>query len=93
MIFNGNQTGALLLEYILSSRKELGSMPKDPCIFNTIVTSDIGEAVARYYGVDCEKTLTGFKYIGDKVAKYEKDHSKNYVFGYEESYGFSYGEV
>lgn len=87
MIFNGNQTGALLLEYILSSRKELGSMPKDPCIFNTIVTSDIGEAVARYYGVDCEKTLTGFKYIGDKVAKYEKDHSKNYVFGYEESYG------
>ncbi len=86
-IFNGNQTGALLLEYILSSRKELGRMPERPCMFNTIVTSDIGEAVAEYYGVECEKTLTGFKYIGDKVAKYEKDHAKNYVFGYEESYG------
>lgn len=86
-IFNGNQTGALLLEYILSTLKELDKMPSDPVMFNTIVTSDIGEAVANYYGVECEKTLTGFKYIGDKVAKYEKSKEKNYVFGYEESYG------
>ena len=87
VIFNGNQTGALLLEYILSTMKEKGLMPENPVMFNTIVTSDIGEAVASYYGVETEKTLTGFKYIGDKVAKYEKDHAKNYVFGYEESYG------
>ena len=87
VIFNGNQTGALLLEYILSSKRQLGTMPQNPCIFNTIVTSDIGEAVANYYGVDCEKTLTGFKYIGDKVHRYEQNHEKNYVFGYEESYG------
>ena len=87
ILFNGNQTGALLLEYILSTHRELGSMMENPCIFNTIVTSDIGEAVADYYGVACEKTLTGFKYIGDKVHQYEENHEKNYVFGYEESYG------
>lgn len=87
IIFNGNQTGALLLEYILHSHEELGIKVDSPVMFNTIVTSDIGEAVASYYGVETEKTLTGFKYIGDKVAKYEKNHEKTYVFGYEESYG------
>ncbi len=87
IIFNGNQTGALLLEYILSARKELGIEVDHPVMFNTIVTSDIGEAVASSHGVECEKTLTGFKYIGDKVAKYEKTKEKTYVFGYEESYG------
>lgn len=87
IIFNGNQTGALLLEYILHSHRELGIKVENPVMFNTIVTSDIGEAVASSYGVETEKTLTGFKYIGDKVAKYEKNHAKNYIFGYEESYG------
>ncbi len=87
LIFNGNQTGALLLEYILSTRQELGIKCDNPVMFNTIVTSDIGEAVANYYGVECEKTLTGFKYIGNKVKKYEENGKKNYVFGYEESYG------
>ena len=87
IILNGNQTGALLLEYILSAREELGIKVENPVMFNTIVTSDIGEAVAKSHGVETEKTLTGFKYIGDKVAKYEKTHEKNYVFGYEESYG------
>ncbi len=87
IILNGNQTGALLLEYILKTYEDLGIKVDNPCMFNTIVTSDIGEAVARYHGVDCEKTLTGFKYIGNKVRVYEKSHAKNYVFGYEESYG------
>ena len=87
LIFNGNQTGALLLEYILSTRGELGIKCDNPVMFNTIVTSDIGEAVANYYGVECEKTLTGFKYIGNKVKQYEKNGKKHYVFGYEESYG------
>ena len=87
VILNGNQTGAILLEYILSSNEELGIKVNNPAMFNTIVTSDIGEAVARFHGVDVEKTLTGFKYIGDKVKKYEKNHEKEYVFGYEESYG------
>ncbi len=87
LIFNGNQTGALLLEYILSTRKELGICVDNPVMFNTIVTSDIGEAVAGYYGVECEKTLTGFKFIGNKVKQYEENGNKTYVFGYEESYG------
>ena len=86
-IFNGNQTGAILLEYILSTYKDLGIKIDNPYIFNTIVTSDIGEAVANYYGVKCEKTLTGFKYIGNKIKTYEQNKEKNYVFGYEESYG------
>ena len=87
VILNGNQTGAILLEYILASNEELGIKVNNPVMFNTIVTSDIGEAVARFHNVDVEKTLTGFKYIGDKVHKYEKNHEKEYVFGYEESYG------
>lgn len=87
LILNGNQTGAVLLEYILSTYKELGKEFKNPVMFNTIVTSDIGEAVANYYGVECEKTLTGFKYIGNKVKQYEENGLKTYVFGYEESYG------
>ena len=87
VVLNGNQTGALLLEYILSTYEDLGIKVENPCMFNTIVTSDIGEAIARYHGCDNERTLTGFKYIGNKVKQYEKTHEKNYVFGYEESYG------
>ncbi len=87
IVLNGNQTGALLLEYILSTYEDLGIKVDNPCMFNTVVTSDIGEAIARYHGCDNERTLTGFKYIGNKVRQYEKNHEKTYVFGYEESYG------
>jgi phosphoglucomutase len=83
----GNQSGAVLLEYILSQMEEKGLMPENPVMFNTVVTSDLGEMVAKDHGVETEKTLTGFKFIGEKVAKYEQNHAKNYVFGYEESYG------
>ena len=87
VVLNGNQTGALLLEYILSSYEDLGIKVNNPCMFNTIVTSDIGEAIARYHNCDNERTLTGFKYIGNKVRQYEHNNEKTYVFGYEESYG------
>ena len=86
-ILNGNQTGAVLMEYILSTRRELGREVANPVMFNTIVTSDIGEEVAKLYGVECEKTLTGFKYIGNKIKQYEENGRKNYAYGYEESYG------
>ncbi|MDD6467271.1 MAG: phospho-sugar mutase [Erysipelotrichaceae bacterium] len=86
-LMTGNQSAAVLLEYVFSQRKELGLMPEHPVMFNTVVTSDLGEAIATYYGVETEKTLTGFKFIGDKVAKYEKTNEKEFVFGYEESYG------
>ena len=87
VVLTGNQSGAVLIEYILSQYTEMATMPENPVMFNTVVTSDLGEKIANKYGVVCEKTLTGFKFIGEKVAKYEVTHEKNYVFGYEESYG------
>ncbi len=87
VVMTGNQSGAVLLEYILSQLEEQGKMPENPVMFNTVVTSDLGEKVADSHGVETEKTLTGFKFIGEKVAKYEDTGEKNYVFGYEESYG------
>lgn len=87
-LISGNQGGAILLEYVLGQYKQLGKMPNNPVMINTIVTSDLGDLVAKKYGVEVEKTLTGFKFIGDKIAKYEKNGLKNYVFGYEESFGY-----
>ena len=86
-LLTGNQSGSVLIEYILSQLSEKGQMPPHPVMFNTVVTSDLGEKIANKYSVECEKTLTGFKFIGEKVAKYEVSREKNYVFGYEESYG------
>ena len=88
ILMTGNQTGAVLLEYVYSQMKEKGLMPAHPVMFNTVVTSDLGEAVARNYGVETEKTLTGFKYIGSKIHGYEQTGEKDFVFGYEESYGY-----
>ena len=87
VVLTGNQSGSVEIEYICSQLQMQGKMPENPVMFNTVVTSDLGEKVASDYGVSTEKTLTGFKFIGEKVAKYEKTHEKNYVFGYEESYG------
>ena len=82
----GNQGGAILLKYIFDTRVEKNLMPKEPIMFNTVVTSDVGERLAARYGVQTEKTLTGFKFIGEKIQSMED--SQNYVFGYEESYGY-----
>lgn len=87
IILTGNQSGALLIEYIFNRLTTKKLMPANPVMFNTVVTGDLGEKVADKYGVETEKTLTGFKFIGEKVAKYEVNHEKQYVFGYEESYG------
>lgn len=86
-LLTGNQSGAILIEYIFSQLKAKNQMPPNPVMFNTVVTSDLGEKIADKYGVATEKTLTGFKFIGEKVAKYEATNEKQYVFGYEESYG------
>ena len=87
VLMSGNQSAAVYLEYILSQLKAKGQLPANGVMYNTIVTSDLGELVARSYGVDVEKTLTGFKFIGDKIRKYEKTGKKVFLFGYEESYG------
>ena len=83
----GNQSAAVLLEYILSRRAEKGTLPKNAVMFNTVVTSDLGDRVCGKYGVSVEKTLTGFKYIGEKVYRHETAGDKSFIFGYEESYG------
>lgn len=88
ILLTGNQTGSILIEYLLKTKSQLNTLPKNPIIFNTVVTSDLGEKIANHYGVEVEKTLTGFKFIGEKIAKYEVTHEKNFVFGYEESYGY-----
>ncbi len=84
----GNQSGALLIDYILSARKEAGTLPKDGVIYDTIVTSSQGADIARSFGVKVESFLTGFKFIGDRIGYYEKlGHGPTFIFGYEESYG------
>jgi phosphoglucomutase len=88
VLLTGNQTGSILIEYLLKTKTQLNTLPVNPIIFNTVVTSDLGEKIANHYGVEVEKTLTGFKFIGEKIAKYEVTHEKNFVFGYEESYGY-----
>lgn len=87
VLLTGNQSGSVLIEYILSQLQALNKMPTHPVMFNTVVTSDLGEKIAAKYGVETEKTLTGFKFIGEKVQKYTENNEKQYVFGYEESYG------
>lgn len=87
VLLSGNQSGSVLIEYIFDQLTKQNKMPANPVMFNTVVTSDLGEAIATHYGVATEKTLTGFKFIGEKVAKYEITNEKQYVFGYEESYG------
>lgn len=87
VLMSGNQSAGVYLEYILSQLSLKGTLPKNAVMYNTIVTSDLGELVAKNYGVEVEKTLTGFKFIGDKIRKYEQTKEKEFVFGYEESYG------
>ena len=86
-LLTGNQSGAILLEYIFATRKELGTLPADAVMCNTIVTSSLGDRICEKYGVRVEKTLTGFKFIGDKIHDHETQGDATYVFGYEESYG------
>ncbi|HAS56637.1 MAG TPA: phosphoglucomutase [Firmicutes bacterium] len=84
----GNQSGALLIDYLFKSYLEKGIMPENPVMYDTIVTSDLGRSIATSYGVKVESFLTGFKYIGERIHHYEKiGHGPTFVFGYEESYG------
>lgn len=84
----GNQTGALLCEYILSSKKEKGLLKPDSTIIKTIVTSELAQAIADAYDVHLINVLTGFKYIAEKIAGFEQSGKGVYEFGFEESYGY-----
>ncbi len=85
---DGNQVGALLTHYVLSSRRD---MPLNAIVVKTVVTSDLGPRIAAAYGVDCEETLTGFKFIGNRIKAYQADGSHSFIMGYEESYGYLVG--
>ncbi|MGE4572546.1 MAG: phospho-sugar mutase [Candidatus Izemoplasmatales bacterium] len=87
VFLNGNQTGALLIYYILNEKSKLKQLPKKGVVFNTIVTSDLGAKIARSFNMDVISTLTGFKFIGEQ-ARYLEDDEREFVFGYEESYGY-----
>lgn len=91
-LLSGNETGMLLLDYICLRRKELGKMPANPVFVKTIVTSDLQEKIAEYYGVKTVNVLTGFKFIGEQIGILEKQgRVRDYIFGAEESYGYLSG--
>lgn len=89
VLISGNQMGALLVDFVLSHKKsELNSKST---LVKTIVTNDLGANIGRNYGLNIVETLTGFKYIGDRINNYEKTNSNEFVIGYEESYGYLVG--
>lgn len=85
--FTGNMSGMLIAEYILKERTATGTMPKNPALVETIVTTDMAKVIAEAYDVKLIEVLTGFKFIGEQIHLFEQNHTYNYVFGLEESYG------
>ncbi|WP_102347538.1 phospho-sugar mutase [Bacillus sp. Marseille-P3661] len=91
-ILTGNQTGGLLLHYLLSEKKKQGILPANGVVLKTIVTSEFGRTIAKDFGLDTIDTLTGFKFIGEKIKEYETSGQYTFQFGYEESYGYLIGD-
>ena len=91
VLLTGNQTGALLVEYILNALQENKRLPGNGVIIKTIVTSEVGTSIAKDYGVEMLNVLTGFKYIGEKIKEFEETGDQRFLFGYEESYGYLAG--
>ncbi|HBG2114489.1 phospho-sugar mutase [Clostridioides difficile] len=92
IVLNGNQVGSLLVRYIVESLVEENKLPKNnPTIIKTIVTSELGAKIAKAYNIDCLNTLTGFKFIGEKIKAFEESNDRSFIMGYEESYGYLIG--
>lgn len=91
ILLNGNQIGALLMDYILMRHKEEGTLPKNSAVVKTIVTTRLADKIARSYGAKVFDVLTGFKFIGEKIKEWEKSGEYTFMFGYEESYGYLSG--
>ncbi|WP_298841032.1 phospho-sugar mutase [Clostridium sp.] len=90
-VLSGNQTGVLLSNYILKSLSETDQLPRNGVIIKTIVTTDMVEAISKKYNVQVLDVLTGFKYIGEKIKEFEKTGEKDFIFGFEESFGYLAG--
>ncbi|SUY47248.1 phosphomannomutase [Clostridium putrefaciens] len=89
---SGNEIGILLSNYIMQSLKESSLMPRNPIILKTIVTTDLVKKIAKDYNVEVMDVLTGFKYIGEKITEYENNKQKDFIFAFEESYGYLAGD-
>lgn len=89
--FNGNQTGAILIKYIVEGMHDMGNLPKNGAIIKSIVTGDMGRAIAKEYGVTTFEALTGFKNIYGRVPEFERTGEYEFIFGYEESIGYNTG--
>ena len=85
--FTGNMSGMLIAEYILREKTKTGTMPENPALVETIVTTDMAKTIAKDYNVALIEVLTGFKYIGEQIKFFEEQNTYHYVFGLEESYG------
>ena len=88
----GNQMGVLLLDYIITARREAGTMPANPAFIKTIVTTNMGREIAEKNGVHVDETFTGFKFMAEKLAEYKREGSYEYILAYEESYGYMMGD-
>ena len=89
--FSGNQVGLMLLDYILDSKKSAGTLPEGSFAVTTIVSSKLAGAICKYYGVELQEVLTGFKFIGERIKLDDEFGSKHFQFGFEESYGYLSG--
>ena len=85
--FTGNMSGLLIAEYLLAQKKERGELPKNGALISTIVSSNLAKAISNEYNIDFIEVLTGFKYIGEQIRGFEKTNKREYLFGFEESYG------
>lgn len=91
IVLNGNQVGSLLVDYVMSNKIDEIKEMHNPMIVKTIVTSELGAEIAKSYGVGSIDTLTGFKFIGEKIYEYEMSNEATFIMGYEESYGYLVG--
>ena len=91
LTLNGNQIGAILIDYIIKGRKQKGTLPSNACAIKSIVSGCLFDAVCDKAGVRHIDVLTGFKYIGEKIKEFERDGSATFIFGYEESHGYLSG--
>lgn len=90
-VLTGNQTGCLMMEYILSQKKAKGELPANGFVVKTIVTTQLAKAIANSYDIELIDVLTGFKFIGEKIMQLDECGDKKYLFGFEESYGYLAG--
>ncbi|WP_431086383.1 phospho-sugar mutase [Paenibacillus sp. 8b26] len=91
VVLSGNQSGAIMVYYLLNQLKETGKLTNNGAVVKTIVTSEMGAVIAEHFGATVFNTLTGFKYIGEKMNQFDQTGDYTYLFGYEESYGYLAG--